>query len=198
MLVTPEGYRRGGELLVTPDGCRRGSELLVTPEGCPQASRHTHGSLHRALVFSSGSPLSHQSLVISFTSPSPHQATNNGYSAPHQASDGTSSLSYQPFHTIRNSSPQPTMFTPSLDRGTPQGEKFSFMQSLHHCSDFNMSDLDLTANPNYLLETSNHTSRDDNRHKEPPFSNPPACSLCQPMLISFNSRLSSLEVDLKK
>ncbi|KAJ7394516.1 hypothetical protein OS493_000331 [Desmophyllum pertusum] len=124
--------------------------------------RHTSGRTHRALIISNGSPL----------------PTDKRYSSPHQASNGTYSLSHQQ---------QPTMFSPSLDQNTPQ-EEFSFIQSLHHCSDFDVSDLDMPMNPNYQLE----------RQTEPSLSNPPACSSCQPLLMSLNSRLSSLEAEFEK
>ncbi|KAJ7394563.1 hypothetical protein OS493_000379, partial [Desmophyllum pertusum] len=124
--------------------------------------RHTSGRTHRALIISNGSPL----------------PTDKRYSSPHQASNGTYSLSHQQ---------QPTMFSPSLDQNTPQ-EEFSFIQSLHHCSDFDVSDLDMPMNPNYQLE----------RQREPSLSNPPTCSSCQPLLMSLNSRLSSSEAEFEK
>lgn len=137
----------------------------------------------------------HHALNVTNISPYFLQSSDKQNSTAHRASDPYDTYSSspdQPQHTIVRTSG--LMYR---DPATPQQE-FSFLQSLHHCSDFDVSDLDMTVNPNYL-ETSNHKRREDVQQREPSFSNlPAACSGCQPLLTSLNKRLCSLEAEFEK
>ena len=170
-----------------------------------QSSRKNFSSPQHSGV-SSSSPLQ-QSFHSNFRTPQ-HQALNVTNISPSflQASDKQNSTAHRPsdtYDTYSSSPDQPrhAIVRPSglmyRDPATPQQE-FSFLQSLHHCSDFDVSDLDMAVNPNYL-ETSNHRRREDVHQREPSFSDlPAACSGCQPLLTSLNKRLCSLEAEFEK
>lgn len=124
-----------------------------------------------------------------------YQCSDKRYSAPLQTSDGKYmySLPHHPQHTTLRASA-----SPHYDQATSQ-KGFSFFQSLQHCSDFDVSDLDLPMNPAPHLEAGSHTIRDDIQQREPSFSNlQTACSSCQPLLMSLNKRLGSLEAEFEK
>lgn len=176
----------------------------------PQHRQHsdvTAGSsppLYHSFSSSLGTPQYQQSSGGNFSTPQHQQSLHVGVinSSPtlHQSSGGSNS-SIRRALTVTQSSP--TLRQPSDNRNgtalaTPPQE-FSFLRSLHHCSDFDMSDLDLAMSPNYQLETGNHTTRDDVQQREPAFSNlPTACSGCQPLLMALNKRLCSLEAEFER
>lgn len=87
----------------------------------------------------------------------------------------------------------------------PQQE-FSISQSLSHCSDYGVSDLEspITYSPRnsnlHQLQTVQcHISRDDSWHRTS-FSADvnTSCPSCQPLLQSLSNRLSSLEAEVEK
>lgn len=124
-----------------------------------------------------------------------YQCSDKRYSAPLQTSDGKYmySLPHHPQHTTLRASASPHYNQATSQKG------FSFFQSLQHCSDFDVSDLDLPMNPAPYLEAGSHTIRDDIQQREPSFSNlQTACSSCQPLLMSLNKRLGSLEAEFEK
>lgn len=103
------------------------------------------------------------------------------------------SLPHHPQHTTLRASASPHYNQATSQKG------FSFFQSLQHRSDFDVSDLDLPMNPAPYLEAGSHTIRDDIQQREPSFSNlQTACSSCQPLLMSLNKRLGSLEAEFEK
>ena len=88
----------------------------------------------------------------------------------------------------------------------PQQE-FSISQSLSHCSDYDVSDLEgpdtyssHNSNLHQLQTVRGHFSRDDSWHKTSSFSADvtASCPSCQPLLQSLSSRLSSLEAEFEK
>ena len=98
--------------------------------------------------------------------------------------------------------PQATTLRPSAlphcDQATSK-RGFSFFESLQHCSDFDVSDLDLPMNPTSHEEARSHITRDDTQQSEASFNNlHAACSSCQPLLMSLHKRLSSLEAEFEK
>ncbi len=120
-----------------------------------------------------------------------HVGSTNTSLALRQPSGGINS-SVRRALSINSSSPS---LLPHCDPATPQQE-FSFLKSLGHCSDFDVSDLDLEMSPHYQPETGNLISRDD---VQPSLSNlPSACSACQPLLTSLNRRLCNLEAEFEK
>lgn len=112
-----------------------------------------------------------------------------------QASDSkyTYGLPYQPQATTLRPSA-----LPHCDQATPK-RGFSFFESLQHCSDFDVSDLDLPMNPTSHVEARSHITRDGTQQSEALFNNlHTACSSCQPLLMSLHKRLSSLEAEFEK
>lgn len=88
----------------------------------------------------------------------------------------------------------------------PQQE-FSISQSLSHCSDYDVSDLEgpvtyssHNSNLHQLQMVRGHFSRDDSWHKTSSFSADvnTSCTSCQPLLQSLSSRLTSLEAEVEK
>lgn len=88
----------------------------------------------------------------------------------------------------------------------PQQE-FSISQSLSHCSDYDVSDLEgpITYSPrnrnlHQLQTVRGHISRDDSWHSTSSFSADvnTSCPSCQPLLQSLSNRLSSLEAEVEK
>ena len=141
------------------------------------------------------SPPLHCGNVDSPQQPHNYQSSVKKYTVPLQASDGKYmySLPHHPQHTTSRASA-----SPHCDQATSR-KGFSFFQSLQHCSDFDVLDLDLPMNPASHLEAGSHTARDDTPQREPSFSNlHTACSSCQPLLMSLNKRLSSLEAEFEK
>ena len=141
------------------------------------------------------SPPLHCGNVDSPQQPHNYQSSVKKYTVPLQASDGKYmySLPHHPQHTTLRASA-----SPHCDQATSRKE-FSFFQSLQHCSDFDVLDLDLPMNPASHLEAGSHTARDDTPQRKPSFSNlHTACSSCQPLLMSLNKRLSSLEAEFEK
>lgn len=172
-----------------------------------QHSDVTAGSsppLNHSFSSSLGTPQYQQSSGGNFSTPQHQQSLHVGEinsSPPLHQSSGGSNSSIRRALTVTQSSP--TLHQSSDNRNgtslaTPPQE-FSFLRSLHHCSDFDMSDLDLAMSPSYQLETGNLTARDDIQHREPAFSNlPTACAGCQPLLMALNKRLCSLEAEFER
>ena len=88
----------------------------------------------------------------------------------------------------------------------PQQE-FSISQSLSHCSDYNVSDLEgpITYSPrnsnlHQLQTVRGHISRDVSWHRTSSFSEDvnTSCPSCQPLLQSLSNPLSSLEAEVEK
>ncbi|XP_068756648.1 uncharacterized protein [Montipora capricornis] len=133
-----------------------------------------------------------------FSSPQqPHNylSSDKRHSAALQASDSkyTYGLPYQPQATTLRPSA-----LPHCDQATPK-RGFSFFESLQHCSDFDVSDLDLPMNPTSHVEARSHITRDGTQQSEALFNNlHTACSSCQPLLMSLHKRLSSLEAEFEK
>ena len=176
----------------------------------PQHRQHsdvTAGSsppLNHSFSSSLGTPQYQQSSGGNFSTPQHQQSLHVGEinsSPPLHQSSGGSNSSIRRALTVTQSSP--TLHQSSDNRNgtslaTPPQE-FSFLRSLHHCSDFDMSDLDLAMSPSYQLETGNLTARDDIQRREPAFSNlPTACAGCQPLLMALNKRLCSLEAEFER
>lgn len=175
----------------------------------PQHRQHsdvTAGSsppLNHSFSSSLGTPQYQQSSGGNFSTPQHQQSLHVGEinsSPPLHQSSGGSNSSIRRALTVTQSSP--TLHQSSDNRNstalaTPPQE-FSFLRSLRHCSDFDMSDLDLTMSPSYQLETGNLTARDI-QQREPAFSNlPTACTGCQPLLMALNKRLCSLEAEFER
>ena len=88
----------------------------------------------------------------------------------------------------------------------PQQE-FSISQSLSHCSDYDVSDLEspITYSPrnsnlHQLQTVRGHISRDGSWHRTSSFSADvnTSCPSCQPLLQSLSNRLTSLEAEVEK
>ena len=161
----------------------------------PQHSGVSSSSPLQQSFYSNFRTPQHQALTVTNKSPSFLQSSDKRNSTAHRASDTYDTYSSSP------DQPQHTTLRPSgltyCNPATPQQE-FSFLHSVHQCSDFDVSDLDMAVNPNYL-ETSNLIRREDVQQREPLFSNlPTACSGCQPLLMSLNKRLCSLEAEFEK
>ena len=182
-----------------------GSNFSTPPHR--QHSDVTAGSsppLNHSFSSSLGTPQYQQSSGGNFSTPQHQQSLHVGEinsSPPLHQSSGGSNSSIRRALTVTQSSP--TLHQSSDNRNgtalaTPPQE-FSFLRSLHHCSDFDMSDLDLAMSPSYQLETGNLTARDDIQQREPAFSNlPTACAGCQPLLMALNKRLCSLEAEFER
>ena len=171
--------------LETPRHHQSSSVINILPPSY-QSSGGTNRSIRRAL-----------NVTNSF--PSPLQSTNKSYITAQEATDtsGTHSSPHQQQHkcTVSRSSG-----SPHFEQATPQQE-FSFFRSLHQCSDFDVSDLDQAMNPSYQLEMDDHihVNRDVVQQGETSFSSlPTACSGCQPLLMSLNKRICSLEAEFEK
>lgn len=149
---------------------------------------------HTPSVANSSTPLH----CGNFSSPQqPHNYLSSGkrHSAALQASDSkyTYGLPNQPQATTLRPSALPHCDQARSKRG------FSFFESLQHCSDFDVSDLDLPMNPTSHEEARSHITRDDTQQSEASFNNlHAACSSCQPLLMSLHKRLSSLEAEFEK
>ena len=118
--------------------------------------------------------------------------------------------------TLRHPSPSwPSMSSPQqfmnssevLSSPVIPQQEFSISQSLGHCSDYDVSDLEgpdtyssHNSNLHQLQTVRGHFSRDDRWHKTSSFSADfnASCPSCQPLLQSLSSRLSSLEAEFEK
>ncbi|PFX26492.1 hypothetical protein AWC38_SpisGene8835 [Stylophora pistillata] len=173
--------------LETPRHHQSSSVINILPPSY-QTSGGTNWSIRRAL-----------NVTNSF--PSPLQSTNKRYITAQEATDtsGTHSSPHQQQHTLTCTVSR-SSGSPHFEQATPQLE-FSFFKSLHQCSDFDVSDLDQTMNPSYQLEMDDHihVNRDVVQQGETSFSSlPTACSGCQPLLMSLNKRICSLEAEFEK
>lgn len=118
--------------------------------------------------------------------------------------------------TSRRPSPShPAMSSPQLfmnsseDLSSPviPQQEFSISQSLSHCSDYDVSDLEgpvtyssHNSSLHQLQTVGGHFSRNDSWHKTSSFSADvnASCTSCQPLLQSLSSRLSRLEAEVEK
>ena len=104
-----------------------------------------------------------------------------------------------------NSNQVHVLSSPDTPQRKPQQE-FSISQSLSHCADYDVSDLDMSmecsfnnTNLHQLQSVHGHIPRDDSwqgMSSLPAVSNPRLN--CQPLLQSLSSRLSILEAEVEK
>ena len=148
--------------------------------------------------------------------PRSHQGP--GFSSPMMASTHSHLSVGGPSKSPVSSSPSlssPTQFlnsnqvhvlsSPDTPQRKPQQE-FSISQSLSHCADYDVSDLDMSmecsfnnTNLHQLQSVHGHIPRDDSwqgMSSLPAVSNPRLN--CQPLLQSLSSRLSILEAEVEK
>lgn len=105
------------------------------------------------------------------------------------------------------SSPQQFMNSSEVLSSSVIPQEFSISQSLSHCSDYDVSDLECSityssrnSNLHQLQTVQGHISRDDSWHRTSSLSADvnTSCSSCQPFLQSLSSRLGSLEAEVEK
>ena len=105
------------------------------------------------------------------------------------------------------SSPQQFMNSSEVLSSSVIPQEFSISQSLSHCSDYDVSDLECpinyssrNSNLHQLQTVRGHISRDDSWHRTSSLSADVnnSCPSCQPLLQSLSSRLSSLEAEVDK
>ena len=122
--------------------------------------------------------------------------------SPHSALRGPS-----PSHFSMSSLQQLMNSSEVLSSPVIPQQEFSISQSLSHCSDYDVSDLEepvicssRNSNLHQLQTAQSHTSRDDSWHRKSSFSADlnNSCPNCQPLLQSLSSRLSSLEAEVEK
>ena len=133
-----------------------------------------------------------------YKSPSPVRFQ---FSSPSVGSNHSASRTPSP-NNFSMSSPQPLM---DFHEVLSPSREFSISQSLSHCSDYDVSDLE--GSMDYSRNTSLHqlqtaksrVSRDDTWQgmaSFPDINNP--CPSCQPLLLSLGNRLSILEAEVEK
>ena len=135
-----------------------------------------------------------------------HSSVGGPSKSPASSSPSLSSHSSMSSSTqFLNSNQVHVLSSPDTPQRKPQQE-FSISQSLSHCADYDVSDLDMSTdcsfsntNLHQLQSVRGHIPRDDNwqgMSSLPAISNP--CLNCQPLLQSLSSRLSILEAKVEK
>ena len=153
--------------------------------------------------FSSTAQSSSQFIPASPVTPAPRFQFSTPTMGLSQSTSSSSSLSH-------SSMPSPPQFinnsTQVLSPPTIPQDEFSISHSLGHCSDYDMSDLEVPTgysshniSLNQLQTVPGQTPRDHNWQGSPSFTavNSP-CPNCQPLLQSLSSRLSNLESEVEK
>ena len=130
------------------------------------------------------------------------QFSSTPQGSPHSALRGPST------RHLSMSSPQQFMNSSEvLSSSVIPHQEFSISQSLSHCSDYDVSDLEgpityssRNSNLHQLQTVRGHISRDDSWHTTSSYSADvnTSCPSCQPLLQTLSSRLSSLEAEVEK
>ena len=130
------------------------------------------------------------------------QFSSTPQGSPHSALRGPST------RHLSMSSPQQFMNSSEvLSSSVIPHQEFSISQSLSHCSDYDVSDLEgpityssSNSNLHQLQIVRGHISRDDSWHTTSSFSADvnTSCPSCQPLLQTLSSQLSSLEAEVEK
>ncbi|XP_078363779.1 uncharacterized protein LOC144647995 [Oculina patagonica] len=143
-----------------------------------------------------------------FSSPFSTSTPSHSYGRPYKSpvSRGHSSVSTPTQFMPSDKASVPVLSSPDALQQKPQQE-FSISQSLSHCSDYNVSDLDLAMDCSFS-STNLHQLQSAHAHMVPRdgswqgmsplqgVSN--LCTNCQPVLESLSRRLSVLEADVEK